>query len=167
MGELKMKQFTKGKKAIGLFLFIVVIVTSFVGCSSSTSADVTTDTSKFFASLSRIERETPQGLKLSKEQAEQLLTIINPVVGGMPLTPELAETMLEDTEKLLNKDQLKMIEDAKSKLGTPGEGMTPGSGQGAGNGTGTPGEGTPGSGANGGANMFIRLDETITENYLK
>ncbi|TCS84586.1 hypothetical protein [Tepidibacillus fermentans] len=162
-----MNQFKKSKKVIGMFLFIVLIVTTFVGCSSSTAADVTTDMTKFFASISRIERETPQGLKLTKEQAEQLLTIINPVVGGMPLTPDLAETMLKDAENLLNKEQLKMIEDTKSKLGTPTEGMTPGSDQGPGNGSGTPGNGTPGSGANGGTNMFIRLDETITENYLK
>ncbi|WP_339061866.1 hypothetical protein [Tepidibacillus marianensis] len=162
-----MTQFKKSKKIVGMFLFLILIVTTFIGCSSSTSADITTDATKFFASISRIERETPQGLKLSKEQAQQLLTSINPVVGGMPLTPELAETMLKDTEKLLNKEQSKMIEDAKSKLGTPGEGMTPGSGQGAGSETGTPSSGTPGSGANGGANMFIRLDETITENYLK
>jgi len=156
-----MYPWTKSKRLIGMLLLLVFIVTTFIGCSSSTSADVTTDATKFFASISRIERETPQGMKLTKEQAEQLLQIINPAVGGMPLTPDLAKTMLKDTEKLLNKEQLKLIDDTKSNLGIPGEGMTPGSG------TGTPGSGTPGSGVNGGSNMFIRLDETITENYLK
>ena len=154
------------KRNLILLVIFTVLFTGLIGCSS-TSSDPITDATKYFASISRIERQEPQSLGLSQEQAEELIKIINPVVAGMPLTADLAEEMLKDTKKLLTDDQNKKIDDTLSSLGTPGEG-TPGSGMGPGSGGGPGnGGGIPGSGEAGGSNMFIRLDETITTNYLE
>lgn len=162
------------RKKIISVIFILGLLLTMVGCSSSTSSDPLTDTSMLFATISRIERVTPGGMGFTTEQAEQLLEIINPVLIGLPYTSDLAETMYEDVDKLLTKEQKKLIDDNMSNLGTQ-QGMGGGSyggGAGMGNGTGTQGSsGGPGSGITpeGGSeiNLFLRLDEIITENYLQ
>ncbi len=152
------------KKIAGVIMLITILTTSLIGCTSST--DPLTDATKFFATISRIERETPGGLGLTKEEATELLKIINPVVAGMPLTEELAKEMLQKANSLLTKEQLAMIKEKQASLGTPSQtGTGTGTGMGNGGGTGT-GTSTAGSGTNTG-NMFLRLDQQINDNYLK
>jgi len=151
------------KKSIGLLLLISLLA-GLSGCSS----DPLTDTTKFFSVISRIERQTPGGMNFSEEQAQQLLDIISPVVSGIPYTEDLAKKILNDTEKLLSKEQRALIDENMDATGTPGQGTgVPGSGGDpnmAGSGGGNPGGGTTGSSS--GINLFLRLDEIITENYL-
>lgn len=151
-------------------IMLVSLLLGLAGCSSS--SDPLTDSTKFFATISRVERQNPGGMQFTQEQAVKLIEIISPVVNGMPLTADLAEKMMNEAENVLTKDQLNLIEETKSSLGQPGQSQTGTSGTGMGGETGIPGSGggTPGSGAaasEGGTsiNLFLRLDQIITENY--
>ena len=169
-----MKALSKG--IIGLML-IIILSFSLIGCSS-TSEDPINDTTMLYATISRIERQTPGGMGFSEEQANQLLEIINPIVIGLPFTSDVAEDMYVETNKLLTKEQKKLIDDNSASIGQggtstgypAGAGAGAGGGMGAGGGAGIEGGGTPGAySAEGmtGINLFLRLDEIITENYLK
>lgn len=157
------------KKSISLVM-LVSLLFGLAGCSSS--SDPLADATKFFGTISRVERQNPGGMQLTQEQAVKLVEIINPVVNGIPLTSDLAEKMMNEAESMLTKDQLNLIEETKSSLGQPSQSQTGTSGIGMGGGTGVPGSGggTSGSGAatsegGTGINLLLRLDEIITENY--
>lgn len=168
----------KGTKKILLLLIIIGASFMAVGCSSS--EDTLNEANYFFAAISRIERITPGGMGFTEEQAKEFLNIINPVVTGTPYTSELAEKMYKDANKLLTDEQKKLVDDNLATLGTQqGSGMgagefsgegVPGSGAGAGMGAGA-GTGVPGSGysatGDSGINMFLRLDDIISTNYLE
>ena len=147
----------------------IMLVSLLFGLSAcSASSDPVTDVTRQFAAINRMERQNAGSLQFTEEQAAKLVDIIAPVVTGLPLTPELAKGMLEEMDQLLTDEQKELVEESMANApGVPGQGGGPGDGSGMpGGGTGVPGSGggTPGSGNP--TNMLMRLDETITNNYL-
>jgi len=150
------------KKSIGLLLLISLLI-GLVGCTSS--SDPLADATKLFSTISRIERQNPGGMQFTEDQANKQLEIINPVLSGLPFTSDLAKQMLKEMDKLLTKEQKAIIDNNSSISTTQGQGG--GSGGGVGGGTGMNGSGIVPSSENfNGANLFLRLDEIITNNYL-
>lgn len=133
------------KKSVSIFVLASVLF-GLTGCSSS--SDPLADATKLFGTISRIERQNPGGMQFTEEQAMKMIEIINPVVNGIPLTADLAEKMMKETESMLTKDQLNLIKETTSSLGQPNQSQSGTNGTGMGGGTGVPGSGggTPGGG---------------------
>lgn len=182
-----MKNFTI--KVLSVIL-LTVLVLGMTACSSSTSTDPYADTSKLFASINRVERFTPGGMDFTKEQAEQIIALIDPVLNGAIYTTTLATDINKQVNGLLTKEQKNLLETTANSVGVPPEGMVPpegvvpgtggggmgGGGMGGGGipGTGTPGTGTPGTGVpttgssavDYSLNMFYKVEQMLTTNYL-
>lgn len=163
-----MKVFTK--KLLSLIL-IVGLILGMTACSSSSSGDPYTDTSQLFSSINRVEKFNPGGMNFTKDQAEQIIALIDPVLNGAIYTTELAEDINKQVNGLLTKEQKTLIDDTIASLGVPVEGAVPGSGAGGGMGTGTGsgGGGTPPTGTSivdSSINMFTRVEQMLTDNYL-
>lgn len=163
------------KKLLGIIL-ITGLLFSLSACSSSSSSseDILTDTSQLMSAINRVEKFTPGGMNFTKEQAEQILDIISPVVNGAIYTSDLAENIYDQMNKVLTKEQKALIDETTATLGTPMEGAVPGSGAGQGGGMGMGGGGYSGTGTpptgtaigDAGTNVFFRIDQIITDNYL-
>ena len=120
-----MKPFVKNfiKESISLIL-LASLLFGLTACSSS--SDPVTDVTKQFAAINRTERQNAGGMNFTEQQATKLLDIIAPVVTGIPLTPDLAEEMLADMDKLLTDEQRELIEESIANApGIPGQGGGP------------------------------------------
>lgn len=166
------------KKILGLLLIASLII-GMSACSSSTSADPYTDTSQLFSSINRVEKFNPGGMNFTKDQAEQIIAQIDPVLNGAIYTTKLAEDIYKQVNGLLTKEQKTLIADAIASLGVPPEGAVPGSGaggggMGAGLGDGVRPDGATGTGVpqtgsstiDSSINMFSRVEQMLMANYL-
>ncbi len=162
------------KKILSLFL-IVGLILGISACSSSTSADPYTDTSLLFSAINRVERFTPGGMNFTKDQAEQIIALVDPVLNGAIYTTDLAEDIYNQVNGLLTKEQKTLIDETSASLGVPIEGAVPGSGAGGGMGGGLGDGTTVGTGGvpqtglstiDSSINMFSRVEQMLIDNYL-
>ncbi|MCX7782463.1 MAG: hypothetical protein N2318_02330 [Meiothermus sp.] len=80
---------------------------------------------RYLSDIQTLEEKYPK-LALSKEQAKQLLPILQEIKASKRLTPEVAKKLLPKVQAVLNTDQRKQIVQIASQR-TPGsEGGTPG-----------------------------------------
>ncbi|MGD9678458.1 MAG: hypothetical protein AB7V16_08955 [Vulcanibacillus sp.] len=155
------------KKTLSL-LVIVGLILGMTACSS-TSEDPYTETSTLFSAINKVEKFNPGGMNFTKEQAEGIIALIAPALNGAIYTTDMAEDIYKKMNDILTKEQLALIDETLASLGVPVEGAVPGAGGGMGAGAagGTPGvPPTTGSTAETSVNMFIKIDEVITANYL-